>query len=842
MASYPPDRIGAYRVVDTLGEGGMGVVYLAEQSEPVRRHVALKVLKAGVDSREVLARFDAERQALAIMDHPSIAKIFDAGVTEDGRPWFAMERVEGVPIVAFCDTKRLTLRQRVRLFADVCAAVQHAHQKGVIHRDLKPSNVLVSEVDGKPLPRIIDFGIAKAAQGAGFDGTHLTTDDQIIGTPAYMSPEQIDGSKDIDTRADVYALGVLLYEVLVGALPHEAVMYRGWAAVVTTSQRDTPPPWKRFTELGDARAAIADARSATSSELRRELAGDLGWIVTRAMERDRERRYETANGMALDLRRYLGHEPVRARGTTTRYVVRKFVERHRIGVAFGATVAAGLVAFAVITSVQAGRIARARDEAEARRGQAEGLIDFMLTDLRKKLEPIGRLDVLDDVGDQAIKYFASIPRDQFTDAELASRSQALYQIGSVRLDQGNSPAAVAAFAESLRLAEELADRAPDDTTRLYGLAQSHFYVGFASWRAGDLPAAEQQFLGYMDAAQHLVTLSPENLDYRLELGFAHSNLGSVREARGDLGGAVEAYLLTLDAERSLVEHDSTNIDWVGELAETHDKLGVVYRKLGEYGRARDEHEAEIELKTHILGMDPNQSYWRYRLTWAMGFLADVLQATGELDRELSLRTRAVGALDSLVAQDAGNAAWRRAHAVALRGRADALLRLGRARQAAGSLDPARRELHSLLRADSTNTRLPFDLARVYVVDSEVAQQEGRHAAALVAADSAASLAGSDAGTTSTRAETVALAQLQRGRALEALGRPDEAVQCWALALSTLEPFMAGTDRNQFLPLHAEALLLLDRGEEARSDVEALRGMGYVDSRLSALARAKGIEN
>ena len=262
-------RIGPYRIIDSLGEGGMGVVYLAEQSEPVRRRVALKILKAGVHSAEVLERFRAERQALAVMDHPGIAKVFDAGVTEDGSPYFAMELVDGSPLTDYCDDRRLSVAQRVRLFVDACRAVQHAHQKGVIHRDLKPSNILVTDVDGLPLPRIIDFGIAKAIQPPEFDGGRLTRDDQVMGTPAYMSPEQIDGSADVDTRTDIYALGIVLYQLITGALPYDSGAYRGWAAVAAQLHREPPSPAKRIEQLADTQETVSSTAPGPQSASRK---------------------------------------------------------------------------------------------------------------------------------------------------------------------------------------------------------------------------------------------------------------------------------------------------------------------------------------------------------------------------------------------------------------------------------------------------------------------------------------------------------------------------------------------------------------------------------------------
>jgi len=833
-------QIGPYRITEVLGEGGGGVVYRAEQSEPVQREVALKVLRSGADTEQVVARFDAERQALAVMDHPSIAKVFDAGVSDDGRPYFAMELVAGTSLSEYCDAHRLTIRERVALFADLCHAVQHAHQKGVIHRDLKPSNVLVSKVDGRPLPRIIDFGIAKATQEGVFDGTQLTTDGQAIGTPAYMSPEQIDGSGDVDTRTDIYALGVLLFEILLGALPYDREAYRGWAAVAAQLHRDPPAPAVRLAELGRTQGTIAELRSTSLPLLRKELSGDLGWIVSRAMEKDRERRYETANALALDLERFLNHEPVRARGATTAYLVGKFVRRNRLGVAFGATAALGLVAFSVVASVQANRIAQARDEADVRRGQAEGLVDFMLGDLRDKLEPIGRLDILDEVGEQATEYFSSIPEEHFSDDELANRSKSLYQIGKVRLDQGHSEAAFSAWAESLRLARALSERAPDDPDRLFGLSQSHYYVGSAAWLIGDFHEAEVEFTGYLEAARRLVDMTPGESGYLAEVGYAYGNVGMVLEARGDLAGAVEAYASSLDVKQTLVDLDSTNTAWARTLAETHNKLGVIHRKRGEYGLALQQHELELALKQRLREIDPAQADWKFRFGWAMGYLADVKRETGVLAEGLELRARQVSLMDSLLVRDPTNAAWRRSMGFASTAHASLLVRLGRLDEAELSVDRAVQEFRALVQADPSRVSRKTDLAFGLVGGAELALARSRFAVAISIADEALEQFPSTFVATPFPLETRLHLQLVRGRALEAIGRSEEAAQGWGEAAAEVDRFAESADIVEFRPLRTELLLRLDRHEEAAGELQLLRSAGFADVRLFELARKKGV--
>ena len=341
LTEKPGDRIGRYRLLQQIGEGGCGVVYMAEQEEPVRRRVALKVIKLGMDTRQVIARFEAERQALALMDHPNIAKVHDAGTTDTGRPFFVMELVRGVRITDYCDEASLPTEQRLALFVQVCHAIQHAHQKGIIHRDIKPSNILVTRHDGVPVPKVIDFGIAKATSDQRLtDKTFFTAFEQFIGTPAYMSPEQAEMSGlDIDTRSDIYALGVLLYELLTGRTPFDAKeLTRAGLDEMrrTIREREPAPPSTRLnTMLAGELVAVAQHRQAEPARLATLIRGDLDWIVMKALEKDRTRRYETATGLALDVQRFLHHEPVIARPPTNLYRFQKMIRRNRL--AFAAT-------------------------------------------------------------------------------------------------------------------------------------------------------------------------------------------------------------------------------------------------------------------------------------------------------------------------------------------------------------------------------------------------------------------------------------------------------------------------------------------------------------------------
>ena len=364
----PPDMIGHYRLLRKIGEGGMGEVYEAEQERPVRRRVAIKVIKWGMDTKEVVARFESERQALALMDHPNVAKVFDAGATEHGRPYFAMEFVKGVPITEYCDTHRLATDDRLLLFTTVCEAVQHAHQKGIIHRDIKPSNILVAVHDDRAVPKIIDFGVAKATSQRLTERTIFTELGQWIGTPEYMSPEQAEMSGlDIDTRTDVYSLGIVLYELLVGAQPFDGSTLRqaGFDEMRRRIREQEPPrPSTRVSSFGEGSDVAAKRRRPDTAALARELQGDLDWIVMKAIDKDRTRRYPTPMDLADDVRRHLSNEPVEASPPSAVYRFRKFVRRNRLAVA--ATAVVFLVMLAGIIGTTTGLV-RARREAEAAR-------------------------------------------------------------------------------------------------------------------------------------------------------------------------------------------------------------------------------------------------------------------------------------------------------------------------------------------------------------------------------------------------------------------------------------------------------------------------------------------
>jgi len=415
LTEGPGTRIGSYKLLQMIGEGGFGVVYMAEQQEPIRRKVALKIIKLGMDSKQVIARFEAERQALAMMEHPNIAKVLDAGATETGRPYFVMELVKGIPITEYCDKNNLDTQKRLELFIEVCKAVQHAHQKGIIHRDIKPSNVMITlRDDGTGVPKIIDFGIAKATQHRLTEKTFFTEFKQFIGTPEYMSPEQAQmGEVDVDTRSDIYSLGVLLYELLTSSTPFDGEKLRSSAydeMLKTIRETEPPKPSTRLNTLGEALSDVAKHRNIQPGQLCKIIQGDLDWIVLKTLEKDRTRRYETTNELAMDIERHLRDELVVAGPPSTVYRLRKFVRRHRTVVVAGLLVAAALIIGLCLATV--GFLQANREKAPTERALQRAGVNFAMAP-----------DAVDEMTKVAEKQVAYIPRTEQVRRELLQKSQ-----------------------------------------------------------------------------------------------------------------------------------------------------------------------------------------------------------------------------------------------------------------------------------------------------------------------------------------------------------------------------------------------------------------------------------
>lgn len=534
----PGTVIGNYKLLDPLGEGGFGTVYLAEQFQPVKRRVALKIIKLGMDTKQVIARFEAEKQALALMDHPGIAKVFDAGATETGRPYFVMELVEGVPVTKYCDAHRLRTRERLELFGEICSAVQHAHQKGVIHRDIKPSNVLVTEVEGRPVPKVIDFGIAKATEARLTEKTIFTQEAQFIGTPAYMSPEQTGMSDlDVDTRSDIYSLGVLLYEMLSGVTPfeNEHLLSAGFAEIQRIIREDDPPqPSTRASRLGELLPDTAEHRQLRGAQLVKKLKGELDWIVMKCLEKDRSRRYETANGLARDVGRYLANEPVAASPPSRSYRLKKLIVRNRTVFAAGTVMVLLLAAGIMGTTVGLLRARVAEKEAVSEAAKATQVATFLT-------------DMLAGVGPSAARG-----RDTEMLEEILQETDE-------------------------KIGEELADQ-----PEIEGEIRSH--LGMTYFDLGQLEKAKLQY----EKARDL--LREAHGEEHGDVARQYSNLGLIHENLQEFGDAETNHLTSLELRRKLTsdmghEDPETQESLLGDLAMNLVNLANLYVNVSRYEEA-----------------------------------------------------------------------------------------------------------------------------------------------------------------------------------------------------------------------------------------------------------------
>jgi serine/threonine protein kinase len=592
-AEHPGTVIGPYKLLEQVGEGGMGTVWMAQQTEPVKRLVAVKLIKPGMDSRQVIARFEAERQALALMDYPNIAKVHDAGTTPDGRPYFVMELVKGVPITRYCDERRLTPRQRLELFVPVCQAIQHAHQKGIIHRDLKPSNVLVALYDDRPVPKVIDFGVAKATGQQLTEQTLHTGFGAVVGTVEYMSPEQAGFNQlDVDTRSDIYSLGVLLYELLTGSPPftRKELERAGMLEMLRVIREQEPS--KPSTKLSTAEGlpTLAANRGTEPAKLTKLVRGELDWIVMKALEKDRNRRYDTANGFAADLLRYLADEPVQACPPSAVYRLRKFARRHRTSLA----IALGLVFMVLLTiiglAVSTLLIYREQQRKEAALEAAADQNRRAGANLRLALESLERLyvdfaeDRLSHRPDlkplqreflqKALKFYEAFAQENRGEPTVRMETgKALLRVGNIQREFGDLQKAELAYNQAITLLEKLAaDGSPSpECLQFLGICQNH--LGSLLTETGLMKEAESAHRQAVAQLKKLVGGRPEVPDYRQDLGDCFQGLGLLLRRTKRLKEAIDAHQSSIDLLGEVVKERPTQ-------AGSRHRLAIAYINLG----------------------------------------------------------------------------------------------------------------------------------------------------------------------------------------------------------------------------------------------------------------------
>ena len=620
-----PRFIGPYRLVKLLGEGGMGQVWLAQQTVPVKRKVALKLIKGGRFDESVIQRFEAERQSLAIMDHPAIAKVFDAGTTPEGQPFFVMEFVPGSPITAYCDQKRLNTRERLELFIKVCDGVHHAHQKAIIHRDLKPGNIMVTEIDGKAAPHIIDFGIAKATENQVETATLVTQVGMLVGTPGYMAPEQTDSELDIDTRADVYALGVILYEILTGSLPFDMKQWQKQPLheVLRQIREDDPPrPSAKLATEANTAIQSADVRQSQPRELVSVLKGDLDWITMRALEKDRARRYDSPTALSADITRYLTDEPVLASPPSAAYRANKFIRRHRAAVFAAAAVVVMLIALAVSMTVEAVRIARERDRANREATEAKNVSDFLihLFNVSDPSEARGSTITAREILDQGAKQIeTNLSSQPLVQARL------LATIGSVYQTLGLYSEAQKLLEKSIEIRRtHLGPKNPELLSSMNELAR---VLG----QEGQLPAAEKVLTDAL--ATDRSALGPENpvtLACMLEMA-------DLLHEQGHFPESEKLRRETLEIQKRVLgpEHPDTMT--------TMSNLGSTLGEEGRLPEAEAQLHETLELRRRVLGKDhPETLRTAYVLASFLGADNHLPESEKLLRETLDLRRRVLG--------------------------------------------------------------------------------------------------------------------------------------------------------------------------------------------------------
>jgi len=784
VSEGPGTMIGPYKLLEQIGEGGFGVVFMAEQTEPVRRNVALKVLKPGMDTRQVIARFEAERQALAIMDHPNIAKVFDGGATAFGRPYFVMELVKGVPITEFCDQNQLTPRQRLELFIPVCQAVQHAHQKGIVHRDLKPSNVLVTMHDTVPVVKVIDFGVAKALGQELTDKTLFTGFAQMIGSPLYMSPEQAGQSGlDIDTRSDIYALGVLLYELLTGTTPFSKEHFQtaAYDEIRRIIREEEPPkPSTRLAQSSATLPAISTRRHTEPEKLTKILRGELDWIVMKALEKDRNRRYETANGLALDVQRYLADEPLEACPPSAIYRFRKFARRNKTMLAMGSLVAAALVAGIAVSTWQAIRAEMSLRETERQRALAES-----------NFKQAQRQQALAEASYKQGERQRALAEESYKQARQAVDELFVHVGDDVTLNQPEfQPLRAELLKAALRYYQEFIETWKDEPAKQAEIAASYRRVADLTQQIGAQPQAESAYQAALSLQQKLVE---EGGDSKRSADLARTwmMLGRSQQSAGHLDDAARSYDESLSIYRRLAEKVPAKAQYQDGIAVVLDNMGYLCSERGQFDEAVKYHEQSVEIHERLVRDQPEDAPLKFRLAGSYGNLGNRLTALRRFDEALVTHNKRLVLLRELVQQRGPRKLYEREIGGTLNCIGDVYRNSRRQPEwfehAIAAYQEAREIQERLFKDYPTSIADQSSLVNTLINTAQAYRWHKDYAEALPASEESIVLLEKLVGTNPqgiNELNTLGVAYAEKGRVLVALKRSDEAVAPYEKAVAS----------------------------------------------------------